>query len=178
MSQPYVLSRISRRNISNLNATKRCSDLGSCLKAEGHSNKESNEVTYVQEPKLDKTITLIVKNDTVRELSDLSASTCKRRRSSNSSPERKILNAQTKENSEKVPTNKRGSRSMVNNQNLRMFVLSKLDQYRSKESKYNGIIIILADVEFLQYCYMLIKGKPGNMSAGVTKETLYGITYE
>ena len=58
-----------------------------------------------------------------------------------------------------------------------MFVTSKLDQYKTK-GKYNGIIRILADPGFLQYCYMLIKGKPGNMSVGTTKETLDGIEYE
>lgn len=58
---------------------------------------------------------------------------------------------------------------MVNNQSLRMFVLSKLDQYKDRDGKFNGIIRILGDPGFLQYCYMLIKGKPGNMSAGVNR---------
>jgi RNA-directed DNA polymerase len=45
------------------------------------------------------------------------------------------------------------------------------------DGKYNGIIRILADPAYLQFCYMLIKSKPGNMSRGLTKETLDGISY-
>lgn len=59
-----------------------------------------------------------------------------------------------------------------------MFVISQLEQYKNIDGKYNAIIRILADAGFLQFCYMLIKGKQGNMSRGVTKETLDGITYE
>ena len=132
----------------------------------------------MQEPKSEETISIIDKNDTIKELSDLSASTRKRGRSSRSSTERKILTSQTKGNSEKVPSKKQGSRNMVDNQNLRMFVLSRLDQYKDRRGKYNGIIRILADAGFLQYCYMLIKGKPGNMSVNMTKETLDGLSYE
>ena len=68
--------------ISNLKATKGCTDLSGSLKAEGHSNEESNKVTYVQEPKPEKTIPTMGKNYDVKVLSDLSASTRKRRRSS------------------------------------------------------------------------------------------------
>jgi group II intron reverse transcriptase/maturase len=176
---PYVLSRILRRKISRLNATKRCSDPSSCLKAEDHSNEESNKVTCVQGPKSIKTISIKDKNSIIKELSDLSASTSKRRRNSHSSPEPKIPNSRkTKGSSEKSPIRKQGSRSMVSNQNLRMFVMSRLEQYKDENNKYNGIIRILADPGFLQFCYMLIKGKPGNMSAGITRETLDGISYE
>ena len=59
-----------------------------------------------------------------------------------------------------------------------MFVLSELGQYKDRNGKYNGIVRILANAEFLQYCYMLIKGKLGNMSPGIRKETLDGLTYE
>jgi group II intron reverse transcriptase/maturase len=56
--------------------------------------------------------------------------------------------------------------------------MSRLEQYKNSEGKYNAIVRILADAGFLQFCYMLIKGKPGNMSKGITKETLDGITYK
>jgi hypothetical protein len=59
-----------------------------------------------------------------------------------------------------------------------MFVTSQLERYKDNDGKYNAIIRILADAGFLQFCYMLIKGKPGNMSKGITKETLDGISYE
>jgi hypothetical protein len=166
--------------ISNLKANKGCTDLTSCLEAEGHSNEESSN-TCVQEPKLDKTISTnnkVERNDTTRELLDLNASTCKRGRSPHSSQERKTPISQVKGDSASSPNPKQRSRSMVNNQNLRMFVISRLEQYKNKDGKYNAIIRILADVGFLQFCYMLIKGKPGNMSKGITKETLDGITYE
>jgi len=136
----------------------------------------------VQEPKSSKTISSTRtedKNSKIREPSDLSASTCKRRRSPHSSLERKTPNLSVvKGGSENTLAQKRGSRSMVTNQNLRMFVTSQLKTYIGKDDKYNGIIRILADAGYLQFCYMLIKGKPGNMSKGTTKETLDGLTYE
>ena len=119
------------------------------------------------------------KNRTERELSDLSASTCKRRRSPHSSRDPKNPKPRkTKGDSERIPTLEQGSRSKISSPNLRMFVRSKLEQYKDRNGKYNGLVRILADVGFLQYCYMLIKGKPGNMSKGVIKETLDGLTYE
>lgn len=181
----YVLSRISRRIISKLKATKRYTDLYSNLEAECHSSEESNKITNVQESKSGKTISNKKdKNDRVRKPSDLSAytsnsNTGKRRQNPHSSPDPKRPNScETKGGSEKTPVKNQRSRSMVNNLNLRMFVESKLDQYKNDQDKYNGIIRILADAGFLQFCYMLIKGKPGNMSKGATKETLDGITYK
>lgn len=132
----------------------------------------------MQEPKSSETTTED-KNSKIREPSDQSASTCKRGRSPHSSPERKTPNLRVaKGGSEDTSAQKRGSRSMVTNQNLRMFVTSQLETYKGKNDKYNGIIRILADAGYLQFCYMLIKGKPGNMSKGTTKETLDGLTYE
>lgn len=139
----------------------------------------------MQESKSGKTISNKKdKNDRVMKPSDLSAYTnglpiSKRRQSPHSSPDPKRPNSrETKGGSEKAPVKNQRSRSMVNNQNLRMFVQSRLDQYKNQQDKYNGIIRILADVGFLQFCYMLIKGKPGNMSKGATKETIDGISYE
>jgi len=163
--------------ISN-KASSGCSDASGSHKAEGHSSEESNKVTYVQGPKPRKTITQVDKNSTIKELSDPSASTSKRGRNPHSSPKSKISNLwETKEGSEQTSTQKQRSRNMVNDQNLRMFVFSRLDYYKDKNNRYNGIVRILADAGFLQFCYMLIKGKPGNMSFGVTKETLDGISY-
>jgi retron-type reverse transcriptase len=47
-----------------------------------------------------------------------------------------------------------------------------------KNDKYNGLINILANPLFLQACYLEIKSKPGNMSKGVTAETLDGINLQ
>lgn len=171
--------------ISNLKVSGGCTDSTNSLQAEGHSREESNIVTYAQEPKPGETIspndkTLSEKKDTSRELLDLNASANKSKRgqSPHSSEERKSPNSQAKGGSAKSSTLKQGSRSMVSNQSLRMLVMSRLEQYRNKDGKYNAIIRILADAGFLQFCYMLIKGKPGNMSRGITKETLDGISYE
>jgi len=59
-----------------------------------------------------------------------------------------------------------------------MFVTDLLNNYKSRDDKYNGLIKILADPAFLQACYMLIKGKPGNMTVGTTVETLDGISLQ
>ena len=177
--RPFVLSRILRRMSSKTKATIKSTDYSGSLKAAGHSSEESNIVTYVQEPKSDRSISLKDKNNKVRVLSDPSASTCKRGRSPHSSPVQKIpTSSVTRGGSVKASIKKQGSRSMANSQNLRMLVQSKLTSYRNKDDKYNGIIRILADVSFLQFCYMLIKGKPGNMNKGTTKETLDGISYQ
>lgn len=45
----------------------------------------------------------------------------------------------------------------------------------SKSNKYNGLINIISNVDFLIACYFLIKGKPGNMSPGTTAVTLDGL---
>ena len=66
---------------------------------------------------------------------------------------------------------------LISNQNLRTFVQTKLDCYKNKDERYNGIIRILANPGFLQFCYLLIKGKQGNMSIGATEETLDRITF-
>lgn len=50
----------------------------------------------------------------------------------------------------------------------------ELNKYKTGE-KYNGIINILSNPTFLQACYLEIKSKPGNMSKGITPETLDGI---
>lgn len=169
--------------ISNFKANSGGSDGISSLEAEGHSNEESNKITHVQEPKTGKTessnINRIMtdRNSTDNEPSDPSASTRKRGQNSHSSPRSKVLSV-TKESSVKSSARKQGSRSKANGPTLRMFVLSQLEQYKSKDGRYNGIIRILADVGFLQFCYLLIKGKAGNMSMGSTKETLDGLTYE
>lgn len=148
------------------------------MQAEGHSKEESNLVTYAQEPKPVKTISSKDgRKDIAKELLDPNASTRKRGRNPHSSQGPKIPNSLAKEGSVNSPVMKQRFRSMVSNQSLRMFVTSQLEQYKNDE-KYNAIIRILANVGFLQYCYMLIKGKPGNMSKGITRETIDGITYE
>lgn len=165
---------------SKLKANVGCSDNIGSLEAESHSNEESEKFAHVQEPKIEKSVLQISnKNDPNNEPSDLSASTCKRGQSLRSSQKGKPSTSRvTKEGSARSSTRVQRSRSKVNNPTLRMFVQSQLKQYERKDGKYNGIIRILADVGFLQFCYLLIKGKPGNMSYGATRETLDGITYE
>ena len=150
------------------------------MKAEGHSNEESNN-TCAQEPKSENPVLNAERNNTIKELSDLSASTPKgkRRRSPHSSRDQKNPKPRKmKGDSERSQTTKQGSRNKISSPNLRMFVLHRLEQYKNKDGKYSGIIRILADAGFLQYCYMLIKGIPGNMSPGTTEETLDGLSYQ
>ena len=166
--------------ISNLKANERGTDFIGCLQAEDHFNEKSKLLTCAQEPKPKKSFPINNgRNDTTRELSDPNASTCKRGRSPHSNQRPKISIPKVKGDSVKSPAvKKQGSRSMVTNQSLRMFVTSQLERYKIEDGKYNAIIRILSDAGFLQYCYMLIKGKAGNMSKGITNETLDGITYE
>jgi retron-type reverse transcriptase len=46
------------------------------------------------------------------------------------------------------------------------------------DGRYNGLIQIISDVNYLIVCYDLIKGKPGNMIPGLTSETLDRIDVE
>lgn len=157
-------------------------------KAGSHSNEESQNMTHAQESKSDNTKLeenkpkSNNKNGDTLQPSDLSASTGgprKRGRSSHSSPDQKNPNPKvTKGNSKGSSVDKQGSRNKVNSPNLRTFVIDQLTGFKTPDDKYNGIIRILANPGFLQTCYMLIKGKPGNMSRGITKETLDGIEYE
>lgn len=55
-------------------------------------------------------------------------------------------------------------------------VQKDLQLYKSNQGTYNGLINILRNPEFLVACYEDIRGKPGNMTKGSTKETLDGIT--
>jgi hypothetical protein len=62
---------------------------------------------------------------------------------------------------------------------LRKVVESKLTNYLNKNKTYsNGLIRIIADPDFLIACYMLIKGKSGNMTKGIDGATLDGINLE
>lgn len=74
--------------------------------------------------------------------------------------------------------NKSSAKVSVNVRNLRTFVDERLNKYKTRDDKFNGLIRILADPEFLQLCYLSIKSKPGNMTKGLTNETLDGISLE
>lgn len=168
-----------RIQISQFNAFVGGSDNKSCLQAEDHSNEESShqKTTSVQDPKSNKTGSPKDQNNPPNEPSDLIASTSKRRRNPHSSQSPKNSTRKTKGGSTKAPAQKQRSLSKISNQTLSMFVNARLENHINKENKYNGIIRILADPGFLQYCYMLIKGKTGNMSPGIDKITLDGLDY-
>lgn len=61
--------------------------------------------------------------------------------------------------------------------NLASIVASKLNDFITYDSKFSGLIRIIADPYFLIACYEEIKGKPGNMTRGTTKTTLDGLTF-
>lgn len=56
-----------------------------------------------------------------------------------------------------------------------MWAKVEVHKYMRKDNKYNGIINIIANPAFLKACYNEIKSRPGNMSKGITNETLDGI---
>jgi len=58
------------------------------------------------------------------------------------------------------------------------WLMEKLNELKKKAGKYNGIINIISDPEFLYAAYLLIKNKPGNMTKGISKITLDGINWE
>jgi len=58
---------------------------------------------------------------------------------------------------------------------LHKVLTDAVSQYKDKDGKYNGLIRMISP-QFLKTCYFLIKSNPGNMTAGVTPETLDGIS--
>lgn len=94
----------------------------------------------------------------------------------------------TKGNSRNVIDNKEVSISTKNrdgkvksikssaNPPLANIVSLKLDEFKTYDAKYNKIIQLISDPFFLVACYEEIKGKPGNMTRGIKKETLDGIS--
>uniref|UniRef100_UPI0022388067 reverse transcriptase domain-containing protein n=1 Tax=Ramaria rubella TaxID=113071 RepID=UPI0022388067 len=175
-----ILSRISRYLIAM--AMLGCSDQHGYPKGEDHPSEGSKCLyAHAQESNPNKTSASAENTDTKQQPSDLTAESHlqeMRRRSSHSSPEPKGSDPRkTKGSSKKPLANKTKVSQLVSNQTLRTFVTSKLDRFKNIDGKYNGIIRILADPAYLQFCYMLIKGKPGNMRRGLIKETLDGISY-
>lgn len=59
---------------------------------------------------------------------------------------------------------------------LRKTVDHKLNDCLNSDQKYEGIINLISDPEFLAICYKNISGKPGNITVGgVPNETLDGL---
>lgn len=52
---------------------------------------------------------------------------------------------------------------------------NRISQLQKEHQKFYNLVSLLYDVNFLVSCYMMIRGKPGNMSPGYTPETLDGI---
>ena len=51
-----------------------------------------------------------------------------------------------------------------------------MNKLRKGDNKYYGLVRILANSDFLKYCYLEIKSKPGNMTPGSERTTLDGIS--
>lgn len=95
----------------------------------------------------------------------------------------------TKGNSQNVQDNKEISPSAKNrdgkvklntltaNPPLAQIISLKLSEFKTHDEKYNKFIHLLSDPYFLVACYEEIKGKAGNMTRGVKKETLDGISW-
>ena len=55
-------------------------------------------------------------------------------------------------------------------------VKQEIKNYKNKQNNYNGLIRLISRPEFLIACYEEIKGKPGNMTPGMDKTTLDGLS--
>lgn len=82
------------------------------------------------------------------------------------------------ENSVQAPSKIYKSRRLSKYIDLVALVSRYLQNYENKQGKYNGIINILRSPEFLAACYQKIRGKPANISPGIVKESLDGITWD
>jgi hypothetical protein len=58
-----------------------------------------------------------------------------------------------------------------------ILVQNELLLCKDKQGVYNGLINILKKPEFLVACYDEIRGKPGNMTRGHSKETLDKLSF-
>lgn len=67
-------------------------------------------------------------------------------------------------------------RKVARTVSLITLVQKELQLYKDRNDVYNGLINIVKRPEFLVACYEEIRGKPGNMTKGITKETLDGLT--
>lgn len=96
----------------------------------------------------------------------------------------------TKGNSQNVSSNKDISVSNSNRDgevkkivssakpNLTNIISQRLDDFRTHDNKFNKFIKLLSDPYFLVACYEDIRGKQGNMTRGIGKETLDGLRWE
>jgi group II intron reverse transcriptase/maturase len=55
---------------------------------------------------------------------------------------------------------------------------NRINKLKKNHQKIYNLDELLYDVNFLVSCYLMIKGKPGNMSPGTTPETLEGLDLE
>jgi len=63
----------------------------------------------------------------------------------------------------------------VNNNAILIDLHNKIQEYKQHHQKIFNLSSIFTDPHFLISCYNQIKGKSGNMSPGISKETLDGI---
>jgi group II intron reverse transcriptase/maturase len=79
------------------------------------------------------------------------------------------------------PTKKTASRKIksssktINRNAIVTMLQSKILNSRAQHQKIYNLLNIFSDVDYLVSCYLLIKGKPGNMSPGVDQTTIDGI---
>lgn len=177
-----ILSRISRYIYGNLKAFDSSPNIRGSQETIPYFNKKSKNA---QRP---KTTLRISETINTLQLRDLTASNLKlikllRRRSLHTSSLAKgdshkslsptSLISDIKDTDNLNPSKKgKGSTSKIS---VSMKASLEINKYMNKDLKYNGLINIIADPIFLWACYDAIKSKPGNMSQGITHETLDGI---
>jgi len=75
--------------------------------------------------------------------------------------------------SNKAPSHVRKARKL---DSFVILIQKELLLYKDSQGVYNGLINLLKKPEFLVTCYEEIRGKPGNMTRGIDKLTLDGLT--
>lgn len=201
---PWIIDKVSRSNYVEVNEpdTQRCDLFSKCilsrirryiLSIAYHNNqsmicwrKAQHQPSIGAKPSEQATKVTRTLNGNNSRPRDLIASgfTSMRRRSFHSSS-----SVRAKENSINALDNKVTSSSKKNKAGetktiksvkptLATIVAEKLSSYQTHDGKYNRIMQLVTDPLFLVACYEEIKGKPGNMTKGIKRETLDGLSFE
>jgi group II intron reverse transcriptase/maturase len=194
--EPNILSNIYRYLLGI--AVSDIISTSSILWAKSRSNEENKIVQTTKETIHDESMN--IKKEDNKGTGDLTALFKNKRRRNHDSKKKPDLpkskkkkEKDTNENKEKFDKSEKvlikgGSSSILKDnseiskltveEQLCRVVNDLLKNYKNINGLYNGIIRIIANPQFLFECYKFIKSNPGNMSTGLTNETLDGIDKE
>jgi group II intron reverse transcriptase/maturase len=177
------------------NAINNIISIYSILLAKGHSNEEYKKVQTAKGVAQD--VSMDIQNKHNKGTGDLTASGNNMRRRSRHSNYENLNEENNKDSNNKNKKNQNPNKKsqvkddsfssskltekiskISSEEELCRVIRNELTKFKNSEGKYNGIIKIIANPAFLFECYKIIKSKPGNMSPGITPETLDGINIE